>query len=160
MLIAVISDTHMSGGARRLPGGCVGEIERADLVIHAGDVMTVDALAEIEAIGPPLVAVAGNMDPPELRLPPVASVDTPGGRIVVIHDAGPASGRRKRMRSLYPEAAVVVFGHSHIPLHEQESGFQIFNPGSPTDRRRSPHHTMGRARVSPGQIEFELVRLD
>jgi putative phosphoesterase len=159
MLIAVISDTHMSSGRRRLPSDCVAAIGRADLVLHAGDVMTPAALAEIEAVGPPLVAVAGNMDPPEMRLPPIATVDTPGGRIIVLHDAGPASGRLARMRHTHPDAAAIVFGHSHIPLHEREGGFQIFNPGSPTDRRRSPHHTMGLARVSPAEIDFELVVL-
>ncbi len=160
MLVAVISDTHMAGGRRRLPDVCVSAIEGADLLIHAGDVMSAEALAEIEAIGPPLVAVAGNMDPPALGLPPTAAVDTPGGRILVIHDAGPASGRLARLRRLYPEAAAVVFGHSHIPLHERDGGFQIFNPGSPTERRRSPRHTMGLARISPGTIGFELVDLN
>ena len=160
MLVAVISDTHIAGGRRRLPGACVAAIEGADLLIHAGDVMTPDALAEIEAIGTPLVAVAGNMDPPALRLPPSARVDTPGGTICVVHDAGAASGRLARLQRLYPEAAAVIFGHSHIPLHEREGGFQIFNPGSPTERRRSPRHTMGLARISPGAIDFELVDLD
>jgi uncharacterized protein len=160
MLVAVISDTHMAGGRRRLPDACVRAIEGADLLIHAGDVMSPEALAEIEAIGPPLVAVAGNMDPTTLQLPATARVDTPGGTILVLHEAGAASGRLTRLQRLYPEVAAVVFGHSHIPLHERGGDFQIFNPGSPTDRRRSPHHTMGLARISPGVIDFELVNLD
>jgi len=160
MLIAVISDTHMSGGRRHLPAACVGAIQGSQLVIHAGDVMTAAALAEIEAIGTPVVAVAGNMDPPGMGLPPTATVHTPGGTILVVHDAGPAGGRMRRLRRLYPEVAAVVFGHSHIPLHEQEEGFQIFNPGSPTERRRSPHHTMGMATATSDGIQFELVRLD
>jgi hypothetical protein len=160
MLVAVIADTHMAGGRRRLPDACVAAIEGADLLIHAGDVMSAEALAEIEAIGPPVVAVAGNMDPPALRLPATATVDTPGGTILVVHDAGPAAGRLARLRRLYPEAAAVVFGHSHIPLHEREGDFQIFNPGSPTDRRRSPRHTMGLARIASGSLQLELVDLD
>jgi putative phosphoesterase len=160
MLIAVISDTHMSGGRRQLPAACVGAIQGSQLLIHAGDVMTAAALAEMEAIGPPVVAVAGNMDPPGMRLPPTATVHTPGGAILVVHDSGPAGGRMRRLRRLYPEVAAVVFGHSHIPLHEQEEGFQIFNPGSPTERRRSPHHTMGMASATRDGIQFELVRLD
>jgi predicted phosphodiesterase len=123
--------------------------------------MTVQALAEIEAIGPRLVAVAGNMDPPDLRLPLSASVATPGGSITVLHDAGTAAGRLARMRRQFPDAVAVVFGHSHVPLHERDSGgFQIFNPGSPTDRRRAPHHTMGLARADETGIEFELIALD
>jgi predicted phosphodiesterase len=78
----------------------------------------------------------------------------------VIHDAGPAKGRLKRMRREFPEADAVVFGHSHMPLHESEGGFQIFNPGSPTERRRAPGHTMGIAEVDAGTIEFELIELD
>jgi uncharacterized protein len=64
------------------------------------------------------------------------------------------------MRRLFPDADAVVFGHSHIPLHEEAEGFQIFNPGSPTDRRRQPRHTMGMAHVEGGRIRFELVYLD
>ena len=77
----------------------------------------------------------------------------------VVHDAGPAAGRLARMRRRFPDADAVVFGHSHIPLHERDGDFQIFNPGSPTERRRAPSHSMGMARVEDGRIEFELVEL-
>jgi uncharacterized protein len=159
MRIAIISDTHMAGGRRGLPNACVDAIRPADLLIHAGDVMSMDALLEIEAIGPPLVAVGGNMDPPDLALPATATVDTPAGAIAVVHDAGPAAGRIGRLRERFPDAAAVVFGHSHMPLHEQAGDFQIFNPGSPTDRRRAPAHSMGLATVDRGSISFELVPL-
>ena len=72
---------------------------------------------------------------------------------------GPAAGRLARLRRRFPDADAVVFGHSHIPLHEREGDFQIFNPGSPTERRRAPRHSMGLARVEGGAIEFELVTL-
>jgi predicted phosphodiesterase len=75
----------------------------------------------------------------------------------MVHDAGPSAGRLERMRNRFPEAQAVVFGHSHIPLHEERDGFQVFNPGSPTERRRSPHHTMGVATVADGRIAFELI---
>ena len=79
----------------------------------------------------------------------------------MIHDAGTSRGRLERMRRAFPEADAVVFGHSHIPLHETHGdGFQIFNPGSPTERRRAPHHTMGVATVDGGRLRFELVQLD
>ncbi len=77
----------------------------------------------------------------------------------MIHDAGPRRGRLERLRAAFPRADAVVFGHSHMPLHEADGGFQIFNPGSPTERRRAPNHMMGVAEVAAGAIRFELVRL-
>ena len=135
----------------------------ADLIVHAGDFTAPEVLADIEALGPPVVAVHGNVDAPELRdrLPEARLIDAGGARIAVVHDAGPARGRLARMRLRFPEADAVVFGHSHIPLHETDGEFQIFNPGSPTDRRRQPVHTMGIAHVGDeGELTFEHVELD
>jgi uncharacterized protein len=162
MLIAVISDTHMPRGGRRIPDGCIECIAAAELVLHAGDVMTAAVLAEIEAIGPPVLAVQGNMDDAELRrrLPEERIVEAGGGRIAMVHDAGPRIGRFERLRGRFGDRAeAVVFGHSHQPLHEGRDGFQIFNPGSPTERRRAPAHTMGMARLDRGRIVFELLEL-
>ncbi len=161
MLIAVISDTHMPRGGRQLPDACVERIAGADLVLHAGDFTSATTFAEIELIGGPLLAVHGNVDEEELRrrLPAERIVGAGGARIAMTHDAGPAKGRLARMRRRFPDADACVFGHSHIPLHEESDGFQIFNPGSPTERRRSPHHTMGLVRVGDGGVAFELVVL-
>jgi putative phosphoesterase len=163
MLIAVISDTHLPRGARRLPDGCVERIAAADLLLHAGDFSTVQVLHELEAIGPPLVAVHGNVDSAELRrlLPGERVVEVERARIAMIHDAGPRPGRLERMRRRFGDRAdALVFGHSHLPLHEQAGdGFQIFNPGSPTERRRARTHTMGLARAESGRVAFELVTL-
>jgi len=161
VLIAVISDTHMPRGTRRLPDACVERIAQSDIVLHAGDFTSATTLAEIELIGPPVLAVHGNVDEAELRhlLPAERTVDAGGARIAMTHDAGPVKGRLARMRRRFPDADACVFGHSHIPLHEESAGFQIFNPGSPTERRRSPHHTMGLARVEDGRVAFELVVL-
>ena len=163
MLIAVIADTHMPRGGRRLPAACVERIAAADLLLHAGDFMTLAVLRELEAIGPPLAAVHGNVDSAELRrlLPAERVVEAGSARIALVHDAGPRSGRLARMRRRFGDRAdAVVFGHSHLPLQERaEDGFQIFNPGSPTERRRAPAHTMGLARVRDSGIEFEIVLL-
>lgn len=161
MLIAVISDTHLPRGARRLPEGCVERIAAADLLLHAGDFSTVDVLRELEAIGPPVVGVHGNVDSAELRrlLPAERVVEAGGARIAMVHDAGPRAGRLERMRHRFERAEVVVFGHSHMPLHEQAGdGFQLLNPGSPTERRRAPAHTMGLIRVESGLARCEIVR--
>ncbi len=161
MQIAVISDTHLPRGARRLPDACVERLKSADLILHAGDLMTLAVLRELETYGP-LVGVHGNVDDAEVRaaLPASASIEAAGVTIALIHDAGPARGRLARMRRRFPKADAVIFGHSHIPLHERAGdGFQIFNPGSPTERRRSRSHTMGMASVGEGRVSFELIVL-
>jgi uncharacterized protein len=161
--IAVISDTHLPRGARRLPERCVDELRAAELILHAGDIATVGVLEELEALGPPVAAVVGNVDEAALvarGVPGQRVVDAGGARIAMVHDAGPAKGRLERLRRRFPAAEAVVFGHSHIPLHEERDGFQIFNPGSPTDRRRQPRHTMGVAEAEGGHVRFRLVPLD
>ena len=162
MRVAVISDTHLPRGQRRLPDRCLEELAAADLILHAGDVSTAGVLDEIEAIGPPVRAVHGNVDEPALllRLPEQLTVEVDGATIAMVHDAGPAARRLDRLRARFPCADAVVFGHSHIPLHEERDGFQIFNPGSPTDRRRQPRHTMGVAEVSRGTVAFRHVVVD
>jgi uncharacterized protein len=161
LLIAVISDTHMPRGARRLPEGCIERIAGADLLLHAGDFSELEVHVELERIGPPLRGVCGNVDSSALRakLPGTRIVEAGGARIAVLHDAGPSQGRLERLRRQFGDRAdAVIFGHSHLPLHERAGdGFQIFNPGSPTERRRAPAHTMGMARVEDGRIEFDLI---
>jgi hypothetical protein len=163
MLVAVISDTHLPRGARRLPDACVERIAAADLLLHAGDFSTAEVVRELEAIGPPLIGVHGNVDSAEVRrlLPAERVVRVQEARIAMVHDAGSSTGRLERMRLRFADRAdAVVFGHSHIPLHERNlDGFQIFNPGSPTERRRAPAHTMGLARVEGRRVELELIEL-
>lgn len=164
MRLAIISDTHMPKRGRRLPDACIARLRAADLILHAGDLATLDVLRQLRALGPPVQAIHGNVDDAAVRavLPDRLEVELPdGARLALIHDAGPASGRLERMRGAFPEAHAVVFGHSHTPLHEQDAdGFQIFNPGSPTERRRAPRHTMGEGVVADGRIELSLIALE
>ncbi|MFL5845428.1 MAG: metallophosphoesterase family protein [Solirubrobacteraceae bacterium] len=163
MRLALVSDTHLPRGARRVPDACVRHLRSADLILHAGDFSAVEVLDWLEGLGPPVAAVHGNVDSAALRdrVPERRVVDAGGARIGMVHDAGPAKGRLDRMRRAFPQADAVVFGHSHIPLHETATdGFQIFNPGSPTDRRRQPVHTMGLATVTSGRVRFELLALE
>jgi len=159
--IAVISDTHMPKGGRRLADECVARLRSADLIIHAGDLIGLEVLNDLRRYAP-VKAVHGNVDDDAVKaaLPAVATVSAEGVRIEIVHDSGPARGRLARLRARFPEADAVVFGHSHMPLHEcAEDGFQIFNPGSPTERRRAPARTMGMAHASAGKLTFELVTL-
>jgi putative phosphoesterase len=161
MIVALIADTHLRI-AGRLPAPCRERLLQSELILHAGDVVAASAFEELAAIGPPLLAVRGNVDEPELaeRLPARLELELAGAKVGVVHDAGPARGRLSRMRRQFPDCAAVIFGHSHLPLHETQAAFQIFNPGSPTARRRAPRHTMGLLHASDGQLEFELIALD
>jgi putative phosphoesterase len=162
MQIAVISDTHLPRGTRRLPEECVARLAAADLIVHAGDLIALSVLRELETHGP-VVAVQGNVDDAEVRaaLPATATLEAGGARIAVLHDAGPARGRLARLRRRFPAADAVIFGHSHLPLHERgDDGFQIFNPGSPTERRRAPRRTMGMVSLDGGPVRFELIAVD
>ena len=160
-MIAVLADTHMPRGARRLPKRCVELIATAEAVIHAGDFFAASALEEVQALCPVVHAVHGNVDeePLRRRLPAELEVEIEGRTVAVTHDAGPAKGRLGRLRRRFPSADAVVFGHSHLPLHETESGFQIFNPGSPTERRRAPRPSMGLLESTTAGLVFEHVWL-
>ena len=163
MDIAIISDTHLPRGSRSLPDGCVERLKAADLIIHAGDFSRIEILEQLKAFGP-VIGVHGNTDDALLRAALPESTTVPVGdglRLAVTHDAGPAQGRLRRLNARFPGAEAAIFGHSHIPLHERApDGFQIFNPGSPTDRRRQPRHTMGVCRLKDGHLAFELIDLD
>jgi putative phosphoesterase len=159
-LIAVLADTHMPKGGRRLPARAVELLGGAEAALHAGDFFALEVLREIEGLCPgPVHAVHGNVDQDDLRrlLPEAVEVQWGGARIAMVHDAGPAKGRLGRMRRRFPDADAVVFGHSHLPLHEEEDGFQIFNPGSPTERRRAPRHSIGLLNIEAGRPVFEHV---
>ena len=162
MRLAIISDTHLPRGSRAIPAACVERLRAADAILHAGDFIDGDVLNELATLGPDFYGVHGNVDRPHVvaALPERRIVELDGVRIGMIHNAGPAAGRLARMRTAFPGCDAVVFGHSHIPLHETGDGFQIFNPGSPTDRRRQPRHTMGEAVVGgDGRLTFTLIDL-
>ena len=152
--IVVLADTHIHrNSARRLPPAVYAALERAELVLHAGDVVTGDVLEELAGFAPTL-AVLGNNDG-ELagRLPAERSFTVEGLTIAMVHDSGARQGREARLRRRFPAAEVVVFGHSHVPVDAPGVGGQrLFNPGSPTERRRQPHHTFGRLRIEGGRL--------
>jgi putative phosphoesterase len=162
MLVAIISDTHIPSRAKALPASCVERLRAADMIVHAGDLTTMSVLEELRNYGE-VVAIHGNADDTVVReaLPGRLDLDLAGRRVVVVHNGGARIGRLARLQRKFPDADAVIFGHSHVPMHETSAeGFQIFNPGSATDRRRAPKHTMGLARASGDRVEFELVALD
>lgn len=160
MRIAVISDTHMPRGGRRLPARCVEELRNAELILHAGDVVTWSVLEELERLAP-VEAVHGNMDERELveRLPGRRVVDAHGIRIGIVHDPGPAPGRAERLAALFPGCGAVVYGHTHLPVVDRWRDVWMLNPGSPTERRRAPVRSMLLVHANAGQLEPALLEL-
>jgi putative phosphoesterase len=153
--IAVISDTHMPRRSLVLPAACLERLRAADVIVHAGDWSSMEAVAMVRGIGRPVVGVRGNVEEAAVRaaLPATAEAELGGVRIGVVHDAGPGDGRPSRLRRRFPAADAVVFGHSHIPCHEVGGdGLVVVNPGSPTDRRRSPRHSMAEIEVDGGRV--------
>ena len=154
MRVTVLSDTHSPRFWKGCPPAVAAHLDGADLILHAGDVCTPDVLDELSAYAPVRV-VLGNNDGPEVAAwgaPETLETEIGGLAVAMIHDSGPRDGRLTRLRRRFPEADLVVFGHSHIPLTEVERGFRIFNPGSPTDKRRQPHRTMGALTIVNGAL--------
>jgi putative phosphoesterase len=159
MQLAIISDTHMPRGARAIPPACLQRCAAADAILHAGDLSDVAVLELLRELGPPVHAIHGNVDSAAVRalLPARLELTLDGVRVGMTHIPGPATARAARLRADFPGCDAVVFGHTHMPEHAQLDDFQIFNPGSPTERRRAPVHTMGLATIVAGQISFELL---
>jgi putative phosphoesterase len=160
MRVAVIADTHVPGRARDLPPSAWRIIRDCDAVVHAGDVLTGALLERLRDATPQVHAVLGNND---LRLrgvlPERLEVDLDGVAVAVVHDSGPAEGRRTRLHRWFPEARVVVFGHSHTPVLDDDGDLLLLNPGSPTDRRRQPSFSMATLQCESGRCVAELVDL-
>jgi uncharacterized protein len=152
--VAVLSDTHAPRRWLECPPAVAAHLRSADLILHAGDVCTAAVLDELARYAP-VTAVLGNNDGAEVAdwgAAETAALTVDGVRIAMIHDSGASAGRLRRMRRRFPDADLVVFGHSHIPLDEAADGFRIFNPGSPTDRRRMPHGTIGLLDIADGAL--------
>jgi putative phosphoesterase len=159
--VAVVSDTHLPRGARRLPEACLDHCRAADLILHGGDFSALSVLEGLRALGPPVAAVHGNADEPALRalLPKELVVEVEGVRIGMLHVPGPAAGREGRLLGRFPGCGAVIFGHTHLPVVERHEGVWLLNPGSPTERRRGPFHAMLVLEIGAGEIVHELVRL-
>ncbi len=159
MRVVVLADTHIrDAGSTALPEAVWEAVRAADAVLHAGDVVGEKFLNELRQVAP-VHAVLGNNDTALTRiLPETLTVELGGVRIAMIHDSGPRVGRERRLRKRFPDARVVVFGHSHIPWNALGvDGQVLFNPGSPTQRRRQPQRTFGLLELDRGQVRSELV---
>ena len=161
--LLLLADTHVPKRARDLPAAVWQAVDDAEVVLHAGDWIDLATLDRLEERAARLVGVWGNNDGPELRqqLPEVARLELGGLRFAVVHETGPAKGRERRCDERFPDTDVLIFGHSHIPWDSTTpNGMRLLNPGSPTDRRRQPHHTYMTAELADGELDVHLHRLD
>ncbi|SPM33494.1 Predicted phosphodiesterase, partial [Mycobacterium rhizamassiliense] len=162
--LLLIADTHVPKRARELPARLWDEVAAADVVVHAGDWVTVELVDELQSRSARLVACWGNNDGPDVRarLPERADVTLAGVHLTVVHETGASSGRDARMSRLYPDTDVLVFGHSHIPWDTMTTtGLRLLNPGSPTDRRKQPFCSYMTASLDDGNVtDVMLHRLD
>jgi len=153
--LLLLADTHVPRRARDLPAQVWAEVERADLVVHAGDWVEAALLDALRERSRDLLGCWGNNDGPELRarLPEVARRTVEGVRLAVVHETGAAAGREARARRSHPDTDLLVFGHSHIPWDTvARDGLRLLNPGSPTDRRRQPAGTYLTVELADGCV--------
>jgi len=159
----VLADTHAPRRWRRCPLVVAEYLRGADLILHAGDVCTAGVLDELSGYAPVRV-VRGNNDGPDVAAwgaLETLELDLAGLAVAMVHDSGPTAGRSARLRRRFPAARLVLFGHSHIPLDQAGDGIRIFNPGSPTDRRRQPQGTLGLLHIDDGLlIEARIITVD
>jgi len=160
-MIAVIGDTHLPRGSRSLPDDCLRRLQDAALILHTGDHSSVESLEALRSLGPPVRAVHGNADEPELResLPKELVAEFGGVRIGMTHVPGPRDGREERLRARFSGCDAVLYGHTHVPQVERVAGVWILNPGSPTERRSAPTWTMLELRIEGGEIQPDLIHL-
>lgn len=158
MKVVVLADTHSMGTTRPLPAGAWPYVETADHILHAGDVCDPVLLDELKVFAP-VTVVMGNCDGSDIAhwgASDETVVELGGIKIGMLHDSGPKTGRRKRMRARFPDARVVVFAHSHIPWNEDADGLLLLNPGSPTWKRTAPYPSMAILWIDGISIEAEV----
>ncbi len=153
MRVLVLADTHVRDGGGTLDDRVLSAAAEADLVLHAGDVTGSELLERLADLAP-VHAVLGNNDVELIgTLPERLELDLDGVAVAMVHDSGASAGRPGRLRRWFPEADLVVFGHSYLPENvTTDDGTRLFNPGSPTQRRRAPTRTYGTLEVRDGRI--------
>jgi putative phosphoesterase len=153
MEVVVLADSHLTGGLDALDPQIIGAVAEADVVLHAGDITSRRALAELEAVAATYAVLGNNDHALEGILPQSLHLDLGGVHVAMVHDSGLRKGRPRRLRRRFPDADLVIFGHSHVSVDEVGEEEQLlFNPGSPTQRRSQPHRTFGRLRLGGGQV--------
>ena len=160
MEVIVLADTHLTGGFGTIGDQVLEAVAHADVVIHVGDVTSRQALADLQSMAN-TYAVRGNNDHDLVGILPESQLfELDGLHVALVHDSGPTRGRHARLHRRFPDAGLIVFGHSHVPIDELGvEGQVLFNPGSATQRRSQPHRTFGRLRIADGRLEHRHIEI-
>lgn len=161
MRVVVLADTHIPDFARALPPQVIRAVERCDLVLHAGDVTDRELLGDLGQLAPVRVALGNRDNESVAEWGAAAEVEAEldGVRVAMVHDAGPPAGRETRLRRRFPDARLIVFGHSHIPVNYAVDGVRFLNPGSPTWKRRQPRASYAVVTVARGRVACRIAEL-
>jgi uncharacterized protein len=159
--IGILSDTHIPH-FKKLPDAIWDHFASVELIIHAGDLSILSVVKELEMIAP-VVAVQGNVEEDEVihTLPIKREIVVGHCRIGIVHILGDSHNRERLARQEFPDARVVVYGHSHIPWNKERNGQLLFNPGSATDRRRQERCSIGLLHIDDGvgNVRGEIILL-
>ncbi len=160
MQIGVISDTHLSSKSNKLPDALLERLKNVDLIIHAGDHVSLGVSNKLEKLGPSLKAVYGNVDQLSVKnkLPEKITFVYHTFKISIIHGHQFRGDIISKLHYEFPESDIIIFGHTHQPTQLREKGTLFFNPGSPTDKRSQPHHTYGIIDITD-HIEAKIINL-
>lgn len=161
MKLGVVADTHLNAG-RALPQALLDGLQGVDLILHAGDWLSLDVADQLEAIAP-VDGVAGNNDGRDIvdRFGLSKVLELANYRIGIVHGDGFQSTTELRAWRTFADqnVDVIIFGHSHVPLSIVHDGVHLFNPGSPTAKRRQPQYSYGIIELKE-QIKPELFYFD
>lgn len=142
MVLGVLADTHLY--RQEVPSQVLQALDGVDLLVHAGDIVEMAVLEELESLAP-TVAVVGNMDHGDVReaLPDKRVIEVAGYRLGLMHGSGAPQNITSRLRREFDRVDVVIFGHTHQVYNREEDSIFFFNPGSPTDKMFAPFRSVG-----------------
>ena len=156
--IGLISDTHIPTRYKQLPKSVLSTFEEVDLILHAGDLVSLSVADTLKTIAP-LKAVHGNMCKWQVKntFPEKLMIEVENLKIGLTHGSGGPSGYTNRLLQKFIDEKpdIIVSGHTHQPKAELVNGIMMLNPGSPTDSR----NTVILLIVDRSTFEYQFVNI-
>jgi len=162
MKIGVISDTHIPDKSEHIPQEILNAFKQVDLVVHAGDLVDLKVINELNSVCARVVAVVGNMDHGEIKIKyPVKEIlNLEGFKIGIMHGWGAPLTLTEVLKDAFKadKPDVIIFGHSHKPMNEQIDGILFFNPGSATDAV-AQYCSYGIIEIKDCKIDARIIKI-